>query len=162
MKNLKNGTAEQTTLFDLGILHKRKIYIYTPNAEQWWMGDEQNAILCCQQEVELNRFSIAFDPRLWKPLGWKMLRPVRCFRRCWTLVSNWLYLSVYTWSWKSTSEWMLWNQQFSLQSEILAEMISEKLFLNGISSLRPPPPTPTPLHDHWQTTTKITVDWSRV
>ena len=34
---------------------------------RWWTD---KAILCCQQEVEID-FRLHFDPRLWKPLGWK-------------------------------------------------------------------------------------------
>lgn len=34
---------------------------------RWWTD---KAILCCQQEVEIH-VRLHFDPRLWKPLGWK-------------------------------------------------------------------------------------------
>ena len=129
----------------------------------WWTD---KAILCCQQEVEID-FQLHFDPRLWKPLGWKMLRH---FRRCWTLGFNLTLFEcffspeileinkVYV---------MLWNQELSLQSEILAEMISEKLPLNVFCHLfcawRSPPCHPAPSHDHWQTRRMITgVDWPRV
>lgn len=64
---------------------------------RWWTD---KAILCCQQEVEID-FRLHFDPRLWKPLGWKSAETFQEVLNTW-FQPDFIWVLFFLRSWKST------------------------------------------------------------